>query len=105
MMACCGADVGKRAIDEFPQADQAAAENRAGAAVYGDGPPFDDLERHQGGVQAISNLVGDLSESFELLAESRFGSNTRVLGDGVRNGRVQTAVQDVEFLRRDRRVL
>ena len=45
----------------------------------------------------VPNLVRDLPHSFELVGRPRLCGDAGVLGHRVRDGRVEAAIQDVEF--------
>ena len=92
-------DVCHRRVREIDQCHQTSAEHRAGAAVHRDRAALDDVERHNGGVNRRSQFVGQPPQPFCLLLDLRLSVDARVLGDGVGDRRIQTAVQDVELFR------
>jgi hypothetical protein len=49
--------------------------------------------------------VGDVSRSLEFFSRPRFGRDARVFRHRFRDRRVETAVQGLEFVRGDRRIL
>ena len=105
----CKAHVGKRVIDDIAQAEQTAIEHRAGGPGHADVAAFDSRDRKHRGVEQIAQLV---RESTEALAHglSAFGRDqvialTAELGDRVRNGVVEAAVERVKLVCRHRRVV
>ena len=98
-------DVGQRVVDKVTQAHQAAAEHGPGAAVDGDGSPFQRMEREERGVEDVADFVSQLSGSLDFFCRSRFGGDARVLRHGFRDRGVEAAIQRMEFFGRDRQVL
>src|SRR4030095_14566661 len=62
------ANFGKRAVDDFSKAHQAAAEDRSGATVDRDGALLHQLETEKRGVQDVSKLVSRMPEPLEFFA-------------------------------------
>ena len=63
-------DLGQRAVDEIPQARQAAAENRSGAAVDGDRASLQRVKGEQRGIEEVAKLVSRLPETLDFLRGS-----------------------------------
>ena len=105
LLACLQANFGQCTVDEFAKAHQATTEDRAGAAVDGNGTALQRVERENRGVQAVSKFVGRVAKTFDFAGGSRFRRHTRVFRDRFRNCGVETAIEGVEFFHGDGRTL
>jgi len=76
-----------------------------GTAVDGDRTPLETLIRQDRRVEQVTGLVSDLSRSLEFFSGPRFGRDARVFRHRFRDRRVETAVQGLEFLGGDWRIL
>ena len=102
------AHFGERAIDDVAQADQAAIEHRAGGAAHAHVAAFDRGDREHRGVEQIAQLVREMTEALTH-GLGAFGRDQIIalaaeLGDGVRDGIVQAAIERAKLLRLERRV-
>jgi hypothetical protein len=69
LLASFEADFGQCAVDEFAKAHQATAEDRSSAAVDGDGATLQRVERENRGVQAVSEVVSGVAQTFDLFGD------------------------------------
>jgi hypothetical protein len=97
LLASFEADFGQCAVDDFAKAHQAAAQDRSCAAVDGDGASLERVERENRGVQAVSDLVSGVAQTFDLSGGSCLRRHARVLRDSLRDRRVETPVESMEF--------
>ena len=102
--AGCEAHVGQRAVDEVAQADEAALKHGGGRAVDGDAAALDRREREHRGAEEVAQLVGEEAEPLAGGAVARLRDQLVApqgeLGDGVRDGVVEAAIEGLEFVRR-----
>ncbi len=99
------ADLAQRAVNEIPERHEAPAKHHPGAPVDGDRALSQGLEREERRVQRVAELVRDLPAPLVFLRPGSPRGNAGVLRHSFRDGRVEAAIQDAEFLDPDRRPL
>ena len=97
------ADLRQCAVDEVPQAHDAAGKHRTGAPADADGATLQGFEREERGVDLVPELMSESPQTEHLLTPARFLQEPSMLGDGLGDRRVEAAIQSVEVLGTDQR--
>ena len=98
-------DVGQRAVDEVAESHQAPAEHHSRAAVDGEGSMFQRLKREKRCIEQVAKFVRHLPPPLSLLCPGSLRCEAGVLCHRSGDGRVEAAIQRVEFFDGNRRIL